>query len=276
MDILPVSVIIPTKNVEKTISACLDSIKKNNPAEIIVIDGNSADQTLEIARNYTTQIYSDEGKGTACAHQLGAEYATQEYIVYIDGDIIVPEGTLAALLAELRSSDSVCVSATMAGAHLTTYWERATDWNNRLHQKRMGGGLFAAVLRKDTVLKIKFDTGIKLAGDDVTFLMRLKKAGYKYTNSPVIVYHQHRADLKSLAGQRHHYGRSSAYLIKSYGPLHPGIWPPLLVLYWIGICVIKGKPQYIPYFFIDGYSQTTGMIKGFLEISAAAFHKTKH
>jgi len=43
MEKLPISVIVITKNVEMIIDDCLDSVKKNNPAEIVIVDGNSSD-----------------------------------------------------------------------------------------------------------------------------------------------------------------------------------------------------------------------------------------
>ena len=62
MGVLPISVIVPAKNAESTIEECLISVQRNNPAEIIVVDGNSSDRTVEIARRYTEEIYSDEGR----------------------------------------------------------------------------------------------------------------------------------------------------------------------------------------------------------------------
>ena len=46
---MPISVIIAAKNAESTIEECLDSVRRNNPAEIIVVDGNSSDKTVKIA-----------------------------------------------------------------------------------------------------------------------------------------------------------------------------------------------------------------------------------
>ena len=43
------SVIICTRNAESTLSDCIFSVKKNKPAEIILIDGNSTDNTVRIA-----------------------------------------------------------------------------------------------------------------------------------------------------------------------------------------------------------------------------------
>ena len=266
MDKLPISVIIVAKNAESTIEKCLDSVRRNNPAEVIVVDGNSSDKTVDITRRYTQRICSDEGRGPSYAHQLGAEQATWEYIAYVDSDIVLPPGTLSTLLAELKATDYVGIAAKMLAAKLSNYWERAIDWENQLHQARVRSGLFASVLKREIVMKLGFDTFIKPAGDDSDFLIRLKRDGYKFGMSSAFVYHQHRADLKSLVKWRFVYGRGSTRLIRKYSPWHIGFWPPLTRLYWFALCLIKGKPQFIPYFIVDGMAQTAGMVKEFFEL----------
>ncbi len=273
MDDLPVSVIIPAMNAARTIEDCLDSVRESNPAEIIVVDGNSTDRTVEIARKYTDRIYSDGGRGPSYAHQLGAEQATQPHIAYVDADTVLPQGTLAQLLAELKASDNVSMTATMVAANMSTYCERVTDWNSRLRQTRRGGGLFATVLKRETVLKYPFDAAIKPVGDDKDFLMRVEREGYKAGTSSALVYHRHLADLRSLFKSRLTYGRGSARFIRKYGPWDISFWPPLTTLYWISLCLIKGKPQFIPYFVVDGTGQTAGFVKGLFELAREALKR---
>ena len=52
---IPCSVQVLTLNSAKTLAKCLASIK--DFAEIIVLDGNSVDSTLAIAKQYTDKIY---------------------------------------------------------------------------------------------------------------------------------------------------------------------------------------------------------------------------
>lgn len=274
MEILPISVIIPTKNAERTIEECLSSVQLNTPAEIIMVDGNSTDKTLDIARRFTDRIYSDEGRGPSYAHQLGAEQATQEYIAYVDADITLPQGTIAILLAELKSSDCVSMQAKILAANCSNYWERATDWHIKLGQARNGGGLSAVVLRRDTCLKYGFDSSIKYAGDDWDFELKLRKDNQKSGTSSAIVYHHHHADLKGLTKQSFRNGRGAVLIIKKYGAQN--IWrhcPPLSKLYWIAICLIRGKPHLIPYFIVNGIAEIAGMMKGFSELVLEALRR---
>ena len=55
-----VSVIVPTKNSERTLAKCLDSIRNQTykSIEIIVVDNNSIDSTKEIAKRFTKKVYN--------------------------------------------------------------------------------------------------------------------------------------------------------------------------------------------------------------------------
>ena len=263
---LPVSIVITTKNSEKTIEQCLESAKNNNPDEIILVDGNSTDSTLEIARRYTSLIFSDGGREYNYAQQLGAEKAANEYIAFVDSDIVLPEGTLAKLLDELKEQACVTISATVLPVSTATYWERATDWNIMLLQKRRGvGGLQATIVLKEVGMKYKLDSSLKGASD-LDFVIRLKEAGLKQGVSSTFVYHHHRTSFSAFVRQRFRYGWVAARYVRKYGPFHARFWPPLVSSYWVCVCIVKGKPQYIPYFIVDGCAESLGMIKGFYQI----------
>src|SRR5216117_2813695 len=84
---LPISVVVPARNAADFIEACLAAVQRNNPTEIIVVDGRSEDETVMIADRYADSILSDEGGGVAYARQMGAEAAKQPYVAFVDVDI---------------------------------------------------------------------------------------------------------------------------------------------------------------------------------------------
>lgn len=61
MEKVPLSVLIPIKNEEKNIRACLESVKWAD--EIFVVDSQSTDKTIEIAKEYTDKIFQFYYKG---------------------------------------------------------------------------------------------------------------------------------------------------------------------------------------------------------------------
>ncbi|MDG6921808.1 MAG: glycosyltransferase family 2 protein, partial [Nitrososphaerota archaeon] len=195
---LPISVVVPVKNMERTIGACLSSIKENHPFEIIVVDGDSSDLSREISRNFADKIASDHGKGPGYAHQLGAEIASQEFVAYVDADILLPPGTLGTMLHELQHYGYANIQANWSSARSATYWERAAEWHISTHRIGQTGGLSACLLRRDVIIDVCFDLALMGAGDDFDFLSRLRKKGYKTGNSIVTVYHAHRSTMRSL------------------------------------------------------------------------------
>jgi glycosyltransferase involved in cell wall biosynthesis len=80
-----ISIIIPTLNEESTVS---EVIRRCRPyaEEIIVVDGQSTDATVEIARREGTQVDFEPAKGKGCAMRRGAESARGDILVFIDAD----------------------------------------------------------------------------------------------------------------------------------------------------------------------------------------------
>jgi glycosyltransferase involved in cell wall biosynthesis len=268
MENLPISVITITKNEERTIEETLRSIQRNNPAEIIMVDGNSTDRTVEIARRYTQRIFSAGDGGRSCARQIGAEQATQEYIAYVDAGVTLTEGALATMLAELQGSDYISIGARGApDKKPSSYWEWGQDQHTQISNpegRPAGIGMAASLFRRETILKYGFELGYGGNMDDVDLSLRLRRDGYTHGSSSARVYYHPEASLRSFARHRFLLNRQiRCWYIRKYGPWHAEFWPPLTTLYWLGFCLIKGKLRLIPYEIVDGITETAGMIKGF-------------
>lgn len=88
--IYKVSIIIPTYNYEKFISAAIDSVllQSHDDIEILVVDDGSTDSTRQIVSNYDSRIkyiYQDN-KGPSSARNHGIELATGDFIGFLDAD----------------------------------------------------------------------------------------------------------------------------------------------------------------------------------------------
>lgn len=89
-----VSVIIPTYNVEKYIVECLDSVLKQSYdfIEVIVVDNNSTDNTLEKVVEFKNEhkaditILKEFKQGAPAARNKGTISAQGEWIQYLDAD----------------------------------------------------------------------------------------------------------------------------------------------------------------------------------------------
>jgi glycosyltransferase involved in cell wall biosynthesis/2-polyprenyl-3-methyl-5-hydroxy-6-metoxy-1,4-benzoquinol methylase len=82
----PITVIVHTRNEERNIEACLASVK-DWADEIIVMDMESTDRTVEIARRYTDKIFSHPLiRDFDAARNVSAQHASHEWILYLDAD----------------------------------------------------------------------------------------------------------------------------------------------------------------------------------------------
>lgn len=106
-----VSVVITTKNEEKNIANCLESIKLQTwiNVEIIVVDNSSSDNTKEIARKYTRLVF-DKGPERSTQRNYGLlDVATGVYGVFIDADMILSSNLLEACVEKLGTEDFIAL-----------------------------------------------------------------------------------------------------------------------------------------------------------------------
>lgn len=77
-----------TKNAEKTIEASLKSVIGLN-SEIIVVDGGSSDQTVEIAKKFQAKIFKYDGENWGRQCQIGLNKCTGDWVLVLDSDEVV-------------------------------------------------------------------------------------------------------------------------------------------------------------------------------------------
>lgn len=92
-----VSIVIATYNSEKTLPLTLLSVKKQNypkdKIEVLVIDGGSEDNTLEIAKSYSCKIIPNPKREPISAKHIGFVKASGKYMVYLDSDEVIEDST---------------------------------------------------------------------------------------------------------------------------------------------------------------------------------------
>lgn len=96
-----ISVVIPARNEEAYLSACLASLNHQQGIgayEIIVVDNGSSDQTAAIAKGFGATVVTEIKPGVAGARQAGFQAARGEIIATTDADSEVPPRWLQSLL----------------------------------------------------------------------------------------------------------------------------------------------------------------------------------
>lgn len=91
------------KNEEKNIKRCLDSIE-SIADEIIIVDTGSNDETLNICSNYNAKVINHKWNNDFSeARNVSLEYATKDYILFLDADEEISKEDLKKLKALLSS-----------------------------------------------------------------------------------------------------------------------------------------------------------------------------
>ena len=89
-----VSIIVPVYNVESYLEKCLNSLVHQtlNDIEIIAVNDGSTDKSLDILMNYSCKypekikVITQENQGLSGARNKGLQFATGEYIGFVDSD----------------------------------------------------------------------------------------------------------------------------------------------------------------------------------------------
>ena len=109
-----ISVIVPIYNAEKYLSKCIESLihQSYRALQIILVNDGSTDNSLTIAQDYAAQdariaIYSQTNRGQAAARNNGVQYASGEWIAFVDADDYLDTDCYAQLMQHIAHNDCV-------------------------------------------------------------------------------------------------------------------------------------------------------------------------
>ena len=270
--VLDVSVIVPVRNAEGLLEECLASVARNHPREIIVVDGNSSDATLDIARRYTSRILSDGGRGLPVARLLGARAASCHRVLLLDADVVLPDGALANLLDEFEAGGYLALQAGLHSVSNGRYWGEALAAHHRTGRSKAWFGLVATVFDRHAILEHGFDARF-LSGEDIELRWRLEQSGQKIGVSRRTVV-THRFCDGSFAFARHQWradGLGLGRMVRKHG--RRGVWLLLLPILagarGMVVSLARREPRWIPYYACYAGFNYAAMVRGLLEPATA-------
>lgn len=249
---LPVSAVVCNRDRASSLERCLASLQRNLPAEIIVVDGLSRDQSVEVAKSYGAAVISDGGRGLGHARRVGVLAATQPYVFFIDTDVHLPgDGVLSALLGEAVTAGFAGLHAQVVADKVAGYWEWAQDMHFRLTFNRPGRrkaiGCIAALFSREPLLAHLPDEFFSGASEDGDLSRRLRESGYKLGVAHSHVYHSHRATFTAFVRQRLWYGRGNGRLAWRHHSPGTLLAPILFLVGGTYLAIRHGVPKLVPY-----------------------------
>lgn len=205
---ISLSILIPARNEEKRIEACLQSIVDQRlfPKEVIVLDDHSTDQTRAVVERFSQtypwiHVQSGQalkqgwlGKSYACS-QL-AEAAASDWLFFLDADVRLKRGAIEAVYEQLCAQKTGMLSGFpeqktgtffehlvvpmmmfTIGCHLPVKWVRKSK--NPAFAAAHGG--FIAI-EKNCYHDIGGHEAIKDSlVDDMALARRVKEQGFPFT-----------------------------------------------------------------------------------------------
>ncbi len=105
MEKIKISIVIPTKNEERTIQDIVEQSKQYGD-EVLVVDGHSHDQTRERAAAAGARVILDNGSGKGAALRLGIKEASGDIIVFIDADCSHDPADIPKLVEPIARGDA--------------------------------------------------------------------------------------------------------------------------------------------------------------------------
>lgn len=101
--------VLLTKNSGRTVQKSIESIlqQTRQPDEIVVVDGNSGDGTLDIIKKYPVKLISEPGLGFGHARNLGVKKASGDILFFIDSDCFAEPNWIERTLPHFDSNPEV-------------------------------------------------------------------------------------------------------------------------------------------------------------------------
>lgn len=216
---MDLSIIIVSYNTKEFLKGCIESIyktTKNITFEIIVVDNNSTDGTVDILNKLKTEnfllIKNKVNLGFSKANNLGVKKAKGRYSLFLNPDIEVYEGTLEGMVKfmdEHEDAGAATCKLVMPNGQIDDASHRGepTPWNalthftglgklfgktklfggynlgyldlNKTHEIEALAGAFMLVRRKAGEEASWWDEDYFFYGEDLDFCYVLRQKGWK-------------------------------------------------------------------------------------------------
>lgn len=238
-----VSVVVTTKNEERHIAVCLQSIKRQNfpkgSFEIIVVDNNSTDRTMRIARKYTRNIYN-AGPERSAQRNYGAAKSSGKYYLYLDADMELSRDVLKKCIEQFTNNPDLkglYIPEVIRGKY---YWSKI----RRFERSFYNGTVIDCVrcVKLADFRKVSgFDTAMS-GPEDWDFDKKIRELGPVSTTSSVLYHNEEQVSIWTYLKKKEYYSKSFLVYIKKWGKDDPDVKKQLGLGYrFFWVFVERGK-----------------------------------
>lgn len=204
-----VTVVVPTRNSEKTLGACLDSILQQSypNIEIIVVDNHSVDATASIAHRYTERVY-EVGPERSEQRNFGADRGTGEYLLFPDSDMVLTKDVISSCVELALADPSVLAVVIPEESFGEGFWSRCRRLE-RLFYKGVDWLEAARFFTRETFLEMGGYDLSNTGTEDFDLPQRIKAryGSMSVSRTPQLVMHdEQRRSLFGACRTNYYYG----------------------------------------------------------------------
>ena len=244
-----VTIGLTVKNNESTVKTTLNSILAQtfliDNIELIIVDGYSADKTINIIENILkksviTHRYFFENVGLSYARQITVNESIGKYIIWVDGDVVLSPTYIKKLVEYMEKHPTVGIAKGQYGIYninnlvgLLEDIEFVLDLNTigQIDSKVLATS--GSMYRVNAIRDINgFDLNITGAGEDTDAEYRIREKGWSTHIVSVLLYEQRRTSWKELWDEYYWHGHGGYYNFKKHRRLYSSrqmFFPLLLV-----------------------------------------------
>ncbi len=238
-----ISTVIPVYNDPEGIQLTLQSLLTNKTDydnEILVVDNNSTDNTLQLIQSYEQQhdnvtlLHETDIQSSYAARNTGIKHAKSDILAFVDADMTVPENWLQKALQAFESTEADYMGCNVEltlpeGPSLAARYDHHTGFPVKQYLKHQQFAPTCCLFVRRSVFD---DVGLfdhrLISGGDKEFGNRVADAGYDlHFAEDVTMYHPTRNSLRALVNKDRRVGRGlcqlQRYHPERYG--QPGIPP---------------------------------------------------
>jgi glycosyltransferase involved in cell wall biosynthesis len=231
------------KNISETLKRILNQSIDPSEYEVLVVDGNSSDDTKKIAASILDNSdvshkiinEADHGfYGHCFARNLVIDNSaeTSDYIAFTDADCLVDKDWLKTLYTAIKPTDNDVAGA--GGPRLIAKTDNrnemiinslitsfiASGANPAFHSRDIkyikSIANYNAIYKKSVISKFRYDDSL-IMSDDNELNFRLRKAGYLFLNVPEAkIWHHETGSIKEFASNMFRYGVNISNTVKKH------------------------------------------------------------
>ncbi|MFN7990612.1 MAG: glycosyltransferase family A protein [Candidatus Micrarchaeia archaeon] len=210
-----ISIVIPTKNSEKTLGPCLASVaaQGRKDFELIIVDGNSTDGTGAVAKEYDS-ILITSGLSLPGSRNLGFSKARGDIFLSIDSDMILEPDLLDDIAKSIDGYGALIIPESGYGSGILSAC-KSLEKECYVGDPMMES---ARAFTRASFMKLGGYDASLLMGEDKDLHCRLEEAFPIGRTRAKVLHNTEHLSLSSSLGKSYRYGRTFKSLVSKKNP----------------------------------------------------------